>query len=141
MAVAIDIGEWNDIHPLDKQDVGKRLALAAQKVAYGDEKIIYSGPVYRSMKIEGNKIILTFTHIGGGLIAKGGELKCFAIAGADKRFVWAKARIENDKIVVWSDEILNPIAVRYAWADNPEGANLYNREGLPASPFRTDKFE
>jgi sialate O-acetylesterase len=138
MAVVIDIGEWNDIHPLNKQDVGKRLALAAQRLAYGDNNIVRSGPIYKSMKIDGNKIILTFTDTGGGLISRGGdELKRFAIAGADKRFVWAKAKIEGDKVIVWNDDITGPVAVRYGWADNPEGANLYNREGLPASPFRT----
>lgn len=139
MAVTIDVGEWNDIHPLNKQEVGKRLALAAHKVAYGDNKVVSSGPVYQSMKIEGNKIILSFSDIGSGLMAKGGELKHFAIAGADKKFVWAKAEIKDDKMIVWSDQVDRPIAVRYAWADNPEGANLYNKEGLPASPFRTDK--
>lgn len=140
MAVAIDIGEWNDVHPLDKEDVGKRLALGAQKVAYGDDKVVYSGPIYQSMKIKGNKIVLTFTHVGSGLIAKGdGELKYFAIEGADKKFVWAKAKIQGDKVIVWNDDITNPVAVRYAWADNPEGANLYNKEGLPASSFRTDE--
>jgi sialate O-acetylesterase len=142
MAVTIDIGEWNDIHPLDKKDVGKRLALAAEKVAYGDGHVVYSGPLYQSMKIEGKKILLTFSDVGGGLMAKGGgQLKCFAIAGADRRFVWADAKIEGDKVVVWSDRISKPVAVRYAWADNPEGANLYNMEGLPASPFRTDEFK
>lgn len=141
MSVAIDLGEWNDIHPLNKKDVGKRLALAAQKVAYGEKNIVHSGPVYQSMKIKGDKIILSFSSIGGGLMAKGGdELRQFAISGADKQFVWAEARIEGDKIVVWNDAIANPVAVRYAWADNPEGANLYNKEGLPASPFRTDDF-
>jgi sialate O-acetylesterase len=140
MAVAIDIGEWNDIHPLNKEDVGKRLALAAQKVAYGDEEVVYSGPIYQSMKIQDNKIIITFTNIGSGLTAKGdGELKHFAIAGSNKEFVWAKAKIEGDKVIVCNVNITNPVAVRYAWADNPEGANLYNKEGLPASPFRTDK--
>ena len=140
MAVTIDLGEWNDIHPLNKADVGKRLALGAQKVAYGDEKVVYSGPIYRSMKIEGNKIILTFTHIGSGLIIQeGDELKHFAIAGADKKFVWAKAKVQGNKVIVWNDDIPNPAMVRYAWADNPKGANLYNKEGLPASPFRTDE--
>ena len=140
MAVTIDIGEWNDIHPLNKKDVGKRLALAAQRVAYHDTTIVSSGPLYRSMKIHGNKIIITFTNIGSGLIAKDGkELKCFAIAGKDKKFIWAQARIEHNNIVVWNDKIKNPQAVRYAWADNPQGANLYNKEGLPASPFRTDE--
>jgi sialate O-acetylesterase len=138
MAVTIDIGEWNDIHPLNKEDVGKRLALAAQKVAYGDEEVVYSGPVYRSMKMEGSKVILSFTNTGSGLIAKGGdELKHFAIAGKDKRFTWAKAKIEGHKVIVWNDDIAAPVAVRYGWADNPEGASLYNKEGLPASPFRT----
>jgi sialate O-acetylesterase len=141
MAVTIDVGEWNDIHPLNKKDVGHRLALAAQKVAYGNENIVYSGPVYQDMKIDGNRIILTFTNTGSGLIAKGGgDLRQFAIAGKDKRFVWAQAKIENDKVVVWNSKISNPVAVRYAWADNPEGANLYNKEGLPASPFRTDDW-
>jgi sialate O-acetylesterase len=139
MAVAIDIGEWNDIHPLNKADVGKRLALAALKVAYGDKEVVYSGPIYQSMRINDNKIILTFTHIGSGLvIQEGSELNHFAIAGADKKFVWAKAKIKGNKIIVWNDKITNPVAVRYAWADNPDSANLYNKEGLPASPFRTD---
>ena len=139
MAVALDIGEWNDVHPLDKEDVGKRLALAAQKVAYGDQNVVYSGPIYQSMKIEGNKIVLSFSNIGSGLIAKGGgELKYFAIAGADKKFVWAKATIDGNNVIVWSDRVASPVAVRYAWADNPEGANLYNKEGLPASPFETN---
>lgn len=141
LAVAIDIGEWNDVHPLNKKDVGIRLALAAEKIAYRDKKTVGSGPIYKSMKINGNKIILLFTNVGGGLVAKGsGDLKHFAIAGADKKFVWAEAKIVGDKIVVCSDEVVNPVAVRYAWADNPEGANLYNKEGLPASPFRTDEF-
>ena len=139
MVVAIDIGEWNDIHPLNKKDVGKRLALAAEKVAYGDETVVSSGPIYQSMKIDGNKIVLTFTNTGSGLKARGGELKCFAIAGADKRFVWANAKIENNSVVVWSEKISEPMYVRYAWADNPAGANLFNNEGLPASPFRTDQ--
>jgi len=138
MAVIIDIGEWNDIHPLNKEDVGKRLALAAQKVAYGEEEVVYSGPIYQAMKIEGNKIVLTFTNTGSGLVAKGdAELKHFAIAGADKKFVWAKAKIEGDKVIVSNVDITNPKAIRYGWADNPQGANLYNKQGLPASPFRT----
>lgn len=138
MAVAIDIGEWNDIHPLNKKEVGHRLALAAQKIAYEDTEIVYSGPIYNSKKIDGNKIILTFTHIGSGLIMKGDKLNCFAIAGKDNQFKWAKAKIQDNTILVWSDEVMEPVAVRYAWADNPENANLYNKEGLPASPFKTD---
>jgi sialate O-acetylesterase len=146
MAVTIDIGEWNDIHPLDKKDVGERLFLVAEKIAYGDNSVDYSGPIYKSMKVDGNKIVLSFENIDGGLVAKGGEkLNGFAIAGADTHFVWAQAKIvqgtpfgENDRVIVWSDGITNPVAVRYAWADNPVGANLFNKGGLPASPFRTD---
>ena len=140
MAVAIDVGEWNDIHPLNKKDLGKRLALAARKWAYGEDFVVYSGPVYKSMKIEGNKIVLSFTHTGSGLTARGDKLHAFAIAGADKQFVWAHAIIQQDKVIVWNDQISQPLAVRYAWADNPENANLYNKEGLPASPFRTDCY-
>lgn len=139
MTVNIELGEWNDIHPLRKKEAGERMALAARKLAYG-ENLVYSGPVYQSAAIKGNKIMVTFSHTGSGLISHDGEaLSQFAIAGADKRFVWANARIEGNTVVVWSDEITDPLYVRYAWADNPEGANLYNKEGLPASPFRTDK--
>lgn len=141
LAVTIDIGEANDVHPLNKKDVGLRLALAAQKLAYNDNEVVYSGPTYTSMKVEGSKIILSFTNIGGGLLAKDGELKQFAIAGNDRKFIWAKAVIEGDKIVVWNDSITNPVAVRYAWAHNPVGCNLYNKENLPASPFRTDDWK
>jgi len=141
MAVAIDIGEWNDIHPLNKKDLGYRLSLAAQKVAYKEKHIVYSGPLYESMQKKGNKIIVSFKNTGSGLLAKGDKtLHYFAIAGADKKFVWANAEIQKDNVVVWSDSIVDPVAVRYAWADDPEGANLYNKEGLPASPFRTDNF-
>jgi len=138
VVVAIDLGEWNDIHPLNKKDVGHRLSLAAQKIAYGEKNLVSSGPIYKSMTIKGNHAILSFTSVGSGLTAKG-ELKGFAIAGSDNKFVWAKARIVGDKVVVWNDGIKNPVSVRYAWADNPEGANLRNKEGLPASPFRTNK--
>jgi sialate O-acetylesterase len=140
MAIAIDAGEWNDIHPLNKKDVGERLALAARKLVYGEDKLVASGPLFQSANIEGNKIRIRFSNTGSGLIAKDDdELYYFAIAGADKKFVWAKAAIENNDVVVWSDEISQPMYVRYAWADNPDGANLYNKEGLPAGPFRTDK--
>lgn len=141
MAVAIDVGEWNDIHPMNKKDVGIRLARAADRIAYGDKKVVHSGPLYSSMKRKGNTIVLDFKSIGSGLVAKGGELKYFSIAGADKKFHWAKAKIAGNKVIVWNDTIDKPIAVRYAWADNPEGANLYNKEGFPASPFRTDTFD
>jgi sialate O-acetylesterase len=138
MAVTIDLGEWNDIHPDNKKDVGERLALAAKKIAYG-ENIVYSGPLYSSFTIKENKIILHFDHVGSGLIANDGEaLSEFAIAGADKKFVWAKAIIQADKVIVWSNLVQKPMYVRYAWADNPVHPNLYNKEGLPASPFRTD---
>ena len=139
MAVAIDLGEWNDIHPDDKKDVGDRLALAAMKTAY-KENLVYSGPLYQSAAVNGNRIVLSFTNTGGGLITNDGEeVSEFAIAGSDKKFVWAKAKIEGDKVVVWSDEVASPQYVRYAWADNPVNPNLYNKEGLPASPFRTDQ--
>jgi sialate O-acetylesterase len=141
MAVIHDVGEWNDIHPLDKQTVGHRLALAAEKVAYGDAKLVASGPLYQTMKIAGNQATLTFASVGTALVAKGGgQLAGFTIAGADHKFVPASARIEGNKIIVSSDQVAAPVAVRYAWADNPEGANLSNKEGLPASTFRTDDF-
>jgi len=142
MAVTIDIGEWNDIHPFNKKDVGKRLALAAEKVAYGENDIVYSGPSYESMKKEGDKVTLTFSSIGSGLMVKGSDtLEGFAIAGPDHHFVWANAKIDGNKVVVWSKNVSNPVAVRYGWADNPEDANLFNKQGLPASPFRTDNWD
>ncbi|MVM33986.1 sialate O-acetylesterase [Spirosoma sp. HMF4905] len=139
MAVAIDLGEWNDIHPDNKKGVGERLALAAIKTAY-KEAIVYSGPLVQSATVEKDKIVVRFTNTGGGLITNDGEEPSeFAIAGADKKFVWAKAKIEDGKVIVWSDEVAAPQYVRYAWADNPVNPNLYNKEGLPASPFRTDQ--
>jgi sialate O-acetylesterase len=138
MAVTIDVGEWNDLHPLDKKDVWERLALAAEHLAYSDSSVVYSGPVYQSYQVLDNKMILSFTQTGSGLIAKGGgDLQYFAIAGLDKKFVWAKATINGATVTVWNDSVPHPMYVRYAWADNPEGANLYNQEGLPASPFET----
>lgn len=138
MAVTIDIGEWNDLHPSNKKDVGQRLALLAQKIAYGEKDIVASGPLYKSMRIDGNKIIIEFTEIGSGLFVKGNKLKHFSIANKNKEFLWANAIIEENKVIVWNESIKEPIAVRYAWADNPEGANLYNNEGLLASPFSTE---
>jgi sialate O-acetylesterase len=154
-AVIIDIGEAADIHPRDKINVGKRLALGARSMAYG-EKIVASGPVYDSIKIEGDRARVTFKSVGEGLtigaapVVEGAppakdpaastkDLKGFIIAGADKKFVWATAEIDGDSIIVSSPEVKEPVAVRYAWADNPE-ANLYNKNGLPASPFRTDDW-
>ncbi len=139
MAVIIDIGDADNIHPKNKQDVGKRLALWALAKTYG-RKLVYSGPLYKSMKVEGGKIIVHFEHIGGGLVVGGGEpLKGFAIAGADRKFVWADAKINGIIIVIDSDKVAEPVAVRYGWADNPV-CNLYNKQGLPASPFRTDDW-
>ncbi|MEZ0485192.1 sialate O-acetylesterase [Fibrella aquatica] len=139
MAVAIDLGEWNDIHPDNKKDVGERVALSALKVAYG-ENVVHAGPYYQSSTVDGNKMVISFTNVGGGLQTNDGEDPGdFAIAGSDKKFVWAKTKIEGDKVIVWSDEVPAPMYVRYAWADNPVHANLYNKEKLPASPFRTDK--
>ena len=139
MAVIIDIGEADDIHPKNKQDVGKRLALWALAETYGKD-VVYSGPIYRSMQTKAGKIVLHFDHVGGGLVARDGEsLKGFAVAGADRKFVWADAQIEGETVVVGSKTVAEPIAVRYAWADNPV-CNLYNKAGLPASPFRTDTW-
>ena len=136
MTVNIELGEWNDIHPDNKKDVGERMALAAQKLAYGED-VVFSGPLYQSHQIEGDKVIISFSHTGSGLVTDDGEaLSEFAIAGEDKQFVWANAKIEGDKVIVWSEEVPNPKYVRYAWADNPDNPNLYNKEGLPASPFR-----
>lgn len=146
MAVTIDLGEWNDVHPQNKKDVGIRAALAAEKVAYGDDEIVYSGPIYESSRIvsgttsASKEIIINFNNVGSGLISNDNEeLRYFSIAGADKKFVWAKAKISDNKVIVWNETVLQPLYVRYAWADNPGEANLYNKEGLPASPFRTDK--
>lgn len=139
MAVTIDIGDANDIHPGNKQDVGNRLALNARHLVYG-EKIVYSGPIYKSMKVEGNRIRLFFDHAQEGLMNKGADkLQGFAIAGADRKFVWADAMIDGKTVVVSSSQVAKPVAVRYAWAINPV-CNLYNRTGLPASPFRTDDW-
>lgn len=140
MSVTNDIGEWNDVHPMNKLEVGRRLALVAQKIAYKESTIVSEGPTYQSMKIDGNKIILSFTNIGSGLMVKNStELNHFAISDNTKKFVWASAKIVGNTVVVWNKDILRPTAVRYAWADNPVGANLYNKEGLPAACFRTEK--
>jgi sialate O-acetylesterase len=136
MAVTIDCGDANDIHPANKRPVGARLALAARALAYG-EKIEYSGPVFESMSLKGAKAVLRFTHVGRGLMSKHGVLKGFTVAGEDKVFRPAKARIVGDAVVVGAPGVTQPAAVRYGWANAPEG-NLFNRNGLPASPFRTD---
>jgi len=138
VAVITDVGDEKDIHPRKKEPVGARLALAARHVAYG-ERVTWSGPAYRSMKTDGDKVILRFNQTGLGLEARGGELKGFAIAGEDRKFVWAKAEISGNKVIVSSPEVKKPVAVRYGWADFPV-VNLWNKDGLPASPFRTDQF-
>ena len=136
MAVTMDVGDAEDLHPKKKEPVGARLALAARALAYG-EKFEYSGPVYEGLKIDGPRAILGFTHIGGGLVAQGGPLKGFTVAGADNVFMDAQAEIQNDTVVVSSDKVPAPLAVRYGWANVPD-VNLFNQAGLPASPFRTD---
>lgn len=139
LAVTYDSGEWNDIHPLDKKTVAHRLWLGAKKLAYG-EKVQASGPVFESMTIENGKAIIRFSQVGGGLTSNGEPLRHFAIAGADGIFVWADAVIKGNTVVVSSKSVAEPVAVRYAWSDNPEDANLHNRDGFLASPFRTDNW-
>jgi sialate O-acetylesterase len=139
MAVIIDIGDANDIHPRNKLDVGKRLAAWALADTY-HKKNESSGPLYDSFTVEGDKVRVKFKHLGGGIkTSDGGPPKGFAIAGADQKFVWADARLDGDTVIVWCKEVAHPVAVRYAWADNPQ-CNLYNQAGLPASPFRTDDW-
>jgi sialate O-acetylesterase len=140
MAVTVDIGNAYDIHPKNKRDVGKRLALWALAKDYGKDEVVYSGPLYRSMSVEGTKIRLHFDHVGTGLESRDGEpLTWFSVAGADKDFVGAVAEIEGDTVVVSSDGVGDPVAVRFGWS-NVAKPNLSNREGLPASPFRTDSW-
>ncbi len=136
-AVIIDIGEANDIHPRNKQDVGLRLSLAARHIAYGEE-IEYSGPMYASHRVDGGSIVIEFNHAESGLMAHGASLGGFAVAGSDGTYHWATAQIYGKSVIVSSSEVSSPVSVRYAWANNPDRANLYNEEGLPASPFRTD---
>jgi len=139
MAVAVDIGEQDEIHPKNKQEVGRRLALVAEGIVYR-MKIEYYGPMFRSMSVREGKAVVRFDHAGSGIVAKGGgPLKGFAVAGADRKFFWADASIDGDTVVVTSDKVAEPVAVRYAWANNPV-CNLYNAEGLPATPFRTDDW-
>ncbi len=138
-AVIIDIGEARDIHPKNKQDVGKRLALNALAKDY-KKSVVYSGPMFKSVEFSGNRATVHFDH-ATGLISKNGPLKHFQIAGKDKKFVWADAKIEGNSVVVSSELVKDPASVRYAWADNPEGCNLYNAAGLPACPFRTDTWK
>jgi sialate O-acetylesterase len=145
MTVIEDIGDARNIHPTDKEDVGIRLSLVARHMVYGEKNVVDYGPMYKSMEVKNGQIILTFDDTKGGLVmdttrhpgAK--ELLGFGIAGSDQNFVWAKAVIQENKVIVSADQVPNPVAVRYNWANNPPG-NLYNGEGLPASPFRTDDW-
>ena len=142
MALAIDLGVADDIHPKNKQDVGKRLALSALKTAYNKD-VVYSGPMYQTVQFDGNKAVIRFQETGSGLIVKNkyDYVNGFSIAGTDHKFVWAKAIVTGKNTVeVYSDEVKNPVAVRYGWANNPDDLNLYNKEGLPANPFRTDDW-
>lgn len=140
MAVATDIGDANDIHPRNKQEVGARLALLALRDLHG-RRVVASGPLYRSMRVVGREVELRFSERGGGLVARDGTaLQGFAIADASRRFEPAQARVEGDRVWVWSDAVTQPTAERHGWVDNPEQVNLANREGLPASPFRTDRW-
>ena len=151
MAVATDVGDADDIHPKNKADVGDRLARWALANEYG-RKVVPSGPLFRALKVDGNKTVVEFDHVGAGLMVGGkdgrkavgelkdGKLARFAIAGQDKKWVWANAVIAGDAVVCTHPDVPNPVAVRYAFTMNPVGANLYNRDGLPASPFRTDDW-
>jgi sialate O-acetylesterase len=138
LVVALDLGEWNDIHPDNKKDVGERAAIAALGVAY-KESIVYAGPIIEAAIRSGDSVILSFKHTGTGLItADGLTPQEFAVAGADKVFRWAHAKIEGDRVVVWHPTEKMPLQVRYGWADNPVNPNLRNREGLPAAPFSVE---
>jgi len=151
MAVATDIGDADDIHPRNKADVGDRLARRALANEYG-KKVVPSGPLLRQLKIDGSKAVVEFDHVGAGLMTgrkdgrktaeevKDVKLARFAIAGKDRKWVWAEAKIVGDMVVCTHPDVPNPVAVRHAFTMNPVGANLYNRDGLPASPFRTDNW-
>lgn len=143
MATTIDIGEASDIHPKNKEDVGKRLGMAAMKAAYQRNEIVSSGPVFKDMRIENDKAIIRFDHAGSGLITKDkyGYVRGFQIAGSDKKFHWAQAHIKDGEVIVKSTDVSHPVAVRYAWDNNPGDLDLYNKEGLPAVPFRTDTWK
>jgi sialate O-acetylesterase len=152
MATIIDVGDPDEVHCKDKLDIGVRLSLVARHLVYGED-IVYTGPTYDSMKVKGNRISITFKNTGGGLTIGtapwtpsgriqpvSSELKGFAIAGPDRNWHWAQARINGDQVIVSCDQATNPVAVRYGWADNPP-CNLYNKEKLPAAPFRTDDWQ
>ena len=125
--------------PLDKKSVAQRLFLGARKLIYG-EKVVCSGPIYKGMEVDGDRVVISFTEVGRGLASRGGGLKHFAVAGEDRKFVWADAVIRGNKVIVSSKDVKHPVAVRYAWSDNPSDANLCNKDGLLAAPFRTDNW-
>jgi sialate O-acetylesterase len=140
MAVAIDVGEAADIHQKNKQDVGLRLALVARRTVYGDRKVAAAGPAYRSMSVRDGAVTLRFAGAEGGLAAQGGgPIRGFAVAGADRKFHWAQAEASGDAVTLRCPQVPEPVAVRYGWAENP-GCNLANAAGLPAAPFRTDRW-
>ena len=139
MAVSIDVGDPYDIHPNNKKPVGERLYLRAKEMDYKDSVGVFQGPVYDSFRIEGNKIRLKFKSTGSGLMSKDGkDLRTFEVAGEDGKYVPAKAVIEGNDVLVWSDAVKKPLSARHAWDSNP-AVNLYNKEGLPATSFRTNK--
>jgi len=135
MAVAIDIGEAHDIHPRNKQEVGRRLALWARAKTYGQPGLVYSGPLFDSVTVHGDTAVVRFQQTGAALISQGGPLNGFELAGRDGKFIAAEASISGDTVKVRASQIAQPVSVRYAWANNPEGCNLYNSERLPAAPF------
>ena len=139
MAITMDIGDPKQGHPTNKSDFAARLTPLALHDVYGKAVAIWSGPIFRAVQRDGNKMVLAFNH-ASGLKASSGELQGFAIAGGDRKFTWAATKVEDDKVIVWSDTIPEPAAVRYGWAANPKG-NLVNGAGLPASPFRTDDWK
>jgi len=139
--VAIDLGGATELHPRNKQAVGARLARVARNVAYG-QHVAASGPTYRRHSTRNGRVIIEFENVGGGLVSRAGDapLTGFAIAGDDHQFVWADAKVEKNRVVVWSDRVPRPVAVRYLWTNSPVAPALYNREGLPVAPFRTDAW-
>ena len=140
MDVDIDLVEWNDIHPLNKKDVGNRLALLARKIAYGEKNLNASSPMPAKSVFEESKVIISFKNTGKSLVVKNGtDLKSFAISNDGKKFVWAKAKIVGNTVEVWNENIKNPIVFRYSWYNNPSVANLFSKEGLPSTPFEVKK--
>ncbi len=135
MAISIDVGEWNDLHPLDKKSVGERLALAARSMVYGEKDLVYSGPLYKSLSRKNKKLQIDFDFVGDGLKVQGKTLQGFEVAGEDGKYLPASAKINKQQVLIWNKKIKKPVKARYAWRDSPSSANLYNKNGLPASPF------